>query len=381
MEYSAHGSMHGSVHGSAHSYGGSSLHGFLTPRGENEPPIVSSIHSPMVKSTFKQLGGVEDGWLVEMYYRAAVMYQRAVLDAGGIELRRLYIKIVELEETRQRRLHEVMLAFVPKQRRLVLGLPEHLNEMLENLVGLRIDEESLESIIDSSIRERTRSHFRSAYQHKSSIMNRSRLQQDKEEADIEAIELEFGDPFESSLLRDSKVVELKPGGLGGIVNASWKVALSVITSDGNMHFFELPASAGATMSSQDAFKLLRPSMKFEDAASWVQGRKTDITRGLTPYETLDVSKCKITISNMRKRQFDLLEERPGMEGKSAGSRLLNAANAQLQKCTLRLPSASDTAEWVALLEKIKKEFAGRSNNSNTKANVARKTGLFNKFNL
>ena len=87
MEYTVHGSSHGgsshggSFHsaygGSMHSaYGGSmhsmtggsgSLHGFLTLRDDNEAPIISSASAPLVKSTFRQLGRVEDGWLIEMY--------------------------------------------------------------------------------------------------------------------------------------------------------------------------------------------------------------------------------------------------------------------------------------------------------------------------
>ena len=375
MEYSTHGSMHGSVHGSlhgsSHSYGGSSLHGFLNP----ESPIVSNVHSPMVKSTFKQLGGVEDGWLIEMYYRAAVTYQRSVFDVGENELKNLYKEIVKLEEKRQRRLHEVMLAFVPKQRRLMLGLPEHLNEMLENLVGLRIDEESLQSLIDDSIQERSHTHLKSSFQHKSSIMNRSRLQKDKEATEIEDIEAEFGNPFESSMVRDSRIVELKPGGLGGIVNTNWKPALSVFTSDGNMHIFELPASGASSSSSLEAFRSLYPSMAFDNSLGWVQGRKSDIIRGVTPYQTLFIGKCRMTISNMRKRQFDIVEEGGDSSGRLGGNRLLNAANAQLQKCTMRLPSASDTAEWVAILETAKSEFSGRPGLTKS-LSVARKSSRF-----
>ena len=177
------------------------------------------------------------------------------------------------------------------------------------------------------------------------------------------------------MVRDSRVVELKPGGFGGIVNTSWKPALSVFTSDGNMHIFELPTTGGMPSTSLEAFRSLYPSMAFDNSLGWVQGRKNDIVRGVTPYQTLFVGRCKMTISNMRKRQFDIVEEGGETTGRLGGNRLLNAASAQLQKCTMRLPSASDTTEWVSILEKAKEEFAGRPGMTKSQS-VARKSSRF-----
>ena len=96
----------------------SSLHGFLTSRGEYEPSIVSSRSSPVIKNTFKQLGGLEDGWLIEMYYKLSATYQRSAFRAVERELNELFKAIAELEEHRFLKLNQVMLAFVPRQMRL-----------------------------------------------------------------------------------------------------------------------------------------------------------------------------------------------------------------------------------------------------------------------
>jgi hypothetical protein len=130
----------------------------------------------------------------------------------------------------------------------------------------------------------------------------------------------------------------------------------VITSDGMFHLFELPDSSSGT-TPLEAFKSLYPPMKLETPVEWVQERK-EIVRGLTPYLTLNLPKCNITISNMRKRQLDVVEER--VQVQSGGSRLsrLNANAQRQKKCTLRLGSASDAAEWVSQLEKTKNEIRG-----------------------
>jgi hypothetical protein len=370
MEYSMHGSMNGSMQGGGSQHGGSlhssygtnsgSVHGFLTPRGENEAPIVSSVHSPLVKSTFRQLGAVEDGWLIEMYYRSAVMYQRSVFDIAENELNNLFKEIATLEESRFRRLHQLMLAFVPRQRRLFVALPENLKEVLNSLVGLRIDEESLQTLIDESIRDRSHNHLRRASTHRSSIMNRSRLNNSKDSTEVEMEELEsiFGNPFESPMVLLSQVAELKPGGLGSIVNAAFKAVLVVVTSEGNFHVFQLPEGKSRPgQTSFEAFKALCPATDFDSPNTWVSGRKAEIVRSLTPVLTLNLRQSNMVISKLRNRQLEVIEEKA-----SGGSRFLKAVNAGAQRakrCTLRLASAADVSDWATMLEKTKKELRAK----------------------
>jgi hypothetical protein len=229
--------------------------------------------------------------------------------------------------------------------------------MLDNLVGFRIDEDSLQALIDDSIKDRSRDHLKSQYQHKSSIMNRSRIQASAADSnEVQNIEREFGNPFASSMILLSHVLELQPGGLRGMVNKEWKVVLAVVTAEGNFHLFYVPVSIGANLTPFEAFKKLYPAMEFGAPKTWIQGRKEQIVKSLTPYMTLNLSKCTVSISKLRQRQFDIVEERE----KGAGNRFLNANAQRQKKCSLRLSSARETTDWVSVLEKTKKEVSQKS---------------------
>eukprot|EP00537_Pseudo-nitzschia_pungens_P001030 CAMPEP_0172362406 /NCGR_PEP_ID=MMETSP1060-20121228/6015_1 /TAXON_ID=37318 /ORGANISM="Pseudo-nitzschia pungens, Strain cf. cingulata" /LENGTH=994 /DNA_ID=CAMNT_0013084903 /DNA_START=192 /DNA_END=3173 /DNA_ORIENTATION=+ len=349
MEYTTHGSSHGgsshggSLHSSSMNTGGSgSIHGFLTPRDENEALIVSSASSPLMKSSFHQLGRVEDGWLVEMYYKSAVAFQRSVFGAAEMEFCNLFQEISTLEELRFRKLHQFMLAFAPRQRRLFNKLPEQLKNVLENLVGLRIDEDSLQKVLDESVKDRSKDHLKGSTAHKSSILNRSKINARVEnvENDIEDMEKTYGSPFASPMILLSKMVELKATGLKSLVNTAWKPSLCVVTSDGNMLVFGTPDKANTP---PEAFKSLYPRMNFDDPDTWVTGRKVDMVKSLTPMVCIRLTKSTLALSQLRKSQIEITEEVDTV----AGSRFMNAvkSRAQQTKCTLRLPSNTDASDW------------------------------------
>ena len=378
MEYTIHGSSHGgsshggSYHGGSY-HGGSyhstsmtggsgSIHGFLTLREDGDAPVVSSSASPLVKTSFHQLGRVEDGWLIEMYYKSAVAYQRSVFGAADMELRNLFQEISTLEEMRFRKLHQVMLAFAPRQRRLFNQLPEQLKNVLENMVGLRIDEESLQKVLDESVKDRSRDHLKGSTAHKSSIMNRSRINAPAKnvENEVEDMEKSFGSPFASPMILLSKIVELKSTGLASLVNTAWKPSLAVVTSEGNLLVFE---TTGSATTPPEAFKSLYPQMNFDDQNTWVNGRKAGIAKSLTPIVSLRLSKSNIVISQMRKSQLEITEETNDV---AAGSRFMKAVKSgvrraqQTTKCTIRLPSPNDASDWANLLERTKKVLKSKS---------------------
>ena len=376
MEYTVHGSSHGgSSHGGSYhngSFHSGSIHGFLTPGDGNEAPTVSSVNSPLVKSSFQQLGRIEDGWLIEMYYKAAVAYQRSVFGAAEMELRNLLEEISTLEEMRFRKLHQFMLAFAPRQRRLFNKLPDQLKNVLENMVGLRIDEESLQKVLDESVKDRSRDHLKGSTAHKSSIMNRSKINAPVKNVEdkIEDIEKSFGSPFASPMILLSKLVELKATGLASLVNTVWKPALAVVTSEGNLLVFE---TAGNANTPPEAFKSLYPQMNFDDPNTWVTGRKADITKTLTPIVFLRLLKSNVLVSQMRKSQLEITEERDEV----TGSRFMNAvksgvrqtksklSRAQQTKCTIRLASPTDATAWADLLERTKKVLKSKATPRNS----------------
>lgn len=360
MEYSVHGSHHGNLSshgGSVQSAGSGSFHGFLTPRSDNDVSVSPSTQSSLAKNNFKQLEGLEDGWLIELLYKAAARNQRLIFDVACKELEKVYKEIVVFEELWVRKLHPLMVAFVPRQQRVFVSLPDHMKPALENLVGLRIDGESLQAHIDELIRDRSSDRLKKSQKSRSSIMNRSRLNavKDTPDAEVEYIERLIGYPFDSSLILMSKVAELKPSGLGKIVNNSWKASLLIVTQEGNFHVFELPGVEVSVigLSPAEAFRFLYPAMTFDSFDSWVQRRKYEMVRRLTPAVSLNLRRCKVGVSRMIGREFEIMEEEVQTRNSFFGENIIKAVKEQQRptKCTLRLSSAQDTSEWVGMLEK------------------------------
>ena len=389
MEYTAHGSLHdgqqighqgGSQHGSQHS---GSLHAYGSPsrtghlEGVGEGPIISSMQAPGIKSTFRQLGSVEDGWLVEMYYRCAVLYQQDVFAAAEDELTNMTRRIADLEENRFGRLHELLLSFVPRQRRLFSALPEQFKGVLDDLVGLRIDEDTLQTLMDEMIKERSYDHLKRGASHRSSIMNRSRLNTDNEETEVEKIESRFGDPFKSPMIVLSKVAGLQ---IRGLVNASWKEVLVVVTLEGNLVVLTLPDDFKIGSTPKEAFQSLHPAQVFGAVEKWT--RSNEIAKNLTPTLVLSLTHCRFSIPNKNQaNQLQIVEEARGTDNGTGTGRLMRAVRAAAdspfsKKCTLRLLSASETTDWLQLLERTKKVMASRESNNHNKTMSPKKRFAF-----
>lgn len=344
--------MHG---GSIQSMNSGSLHGLLSPRNDMDLSTVSP-QSSLGRSSFKQLGGIEDGWLVELLYKTASWNQKIIFDIVGEEFERFYKEIGTLEERRARKLHPLMVAFVPRQRRVFISLPDRLKGALETLVGLRIDEESLQAHIDELLRDRSSDRLKKSQKSRSSIMNRSRLNavNDTSDADLEGIESLYGSPFHSPLLLWSKVIEMKSSRLGKIGKGSWKTSLMIVTKEGMVYLFELPEGKkdSLELSTLQAFRLLYPAMTFDSKDSWTR-RKSDMIRRLSPSVSLNLKKCKMSLSKTSDLEFDIMEE-DGQNGKKFfGRKIIKAVKEQKRptKCTLRLLSRHETSDFMGLLEK------------------------------
>lgn len=355
MEYSVHGSQHGSTHGeSSHSVGSVSLHGLIPEVSSN-----ASGQSP-IKSTFRELdsiGSIEDGWLIELLYKSAISCQKNVFRFAKPELDRLYQEISIFEEKRLRKLHPLMMAFVPRQSRLFDALPDHMKGVLDDLVGFRIDEESLQTHIDDTLRDRSSDRLKKSEKHRSSIMNRSRLKAAKNTPEsVDEIERVYGSPFFSSLILLSNVVELKPFGFSGMVNNAWRYAIVLITKAGYFHVFMMPREVESPLdqSPLEAFKSLYPAMQFETQQDWV--RKQEIKRRLTPSITLNLRMCDIRVSSL---ELELTEEEVQHRSSFFGKKILKAVKDGGQrptKCTMRLPSANGATQLAEILQKTKKDL-------------------------
>jgi hypothetical protein len=345
-----------------HSVNSGSLHGtFPFDISSNS----SLALSPLKGGFNKQPCTFEDGWLIELIYKSAVSCQRTVFDFAIKELEKLYQEIISFEDLRLKKLYPLVLAFVPRQRLLFNALPDHMTSALDSLVGTRIDEDTLQTLIDEMIRDRSSDRLKKSQSHRSSIMNRSRVKAVTEstEAEVEKIEQVHGSPFDSSLILRSKVLELKPTGFGSIVGASWKLALAVVTRQGNLHVFELPTAnttSSLEQSPAEAFRSLYPAMNFDSQSDWV--RKLEISRKLTPFKTLNLRYCKMSVLGVRasrNREVEVMEEQTRARNNFFGKSILKAVKDGGQrpaKCTVRLPSSMEANQWASMLQKTKSKL-------------------------
>jgi len=318
---------------------------------------------------------VEDGWLVEMYYRAAVRYQADVFVAAEDELSQVARRLEDLDESRFSSLHQMLLSFVPRQRRLFSALPDQFKGVLDNLAGLRIDEDTLQMLINDMIKERSYDHLKRAASHRSSIMNRSRLNTENDDAEVEKIDSQFlEDPMKSPMVVLSKVVGFQ---VRGLVNASWKSVLVVVTLDGNLVLLSLPDNVKTGSNPVAAFQSLRPSYRFENVSDWTT--TTDVSKILSPTMILSLAYSTFSVPNKGQgNQVQIVEEyrasptngSGGAGGGVGGGRsfmraVRAAAETQFSKksCTLSLSSGEEATEWIELLERTKNAIALRESSS------------------
>jgi hypothetical protein len=337
IEQSMHDSVHGSMHGG--SIHGGSMHGTDGIRRVNFRK----------RGIMKQMGAVKDGWLVAQFYKIAYSYQKLVADVAKEELDKVIQKIVSIEENRLKELHTLLSdGFFRRQLHVFSSVPNFDNSLLKKLKDFQIDAESLEVVLD----DRCLKRLKHSQSHRSSIMNRrSVLNGITDSLEMTNIAEEFGDPFNNSnKILLSKVVELKkPGGLGGIVAASWTTALAMVTKYGILHVIGLPKEKGirTEASPLEAFQALYPNLKFESANAWTVGRKREIVQTLTPVVSLNLTKCSFDISKMQKREFRVTEE-----GEQQSRNRFFKGNTGV-KCAMRLESGKDASEWIETLKETK----------------------------
>lgn len=179
----------------------------------------------------------------------------------------------------------------------------------------------------------------------------------------------------------SKVVGLQ---IRGLVNATWKMALVVVTLEGNLVILPLPDDAKIGCDPMEAFRSLCPAQTFDTVGNWT--RTNDIAKNLTPTMILSLVHSSFSIPNkMQPTQLQIVEEFRGTSngaGAGAGTgRFLRAVRAAAdsqfsKKCTLRLTSASETTEWMHVLERTKKVIAAREHSNNNKTNTPKKRFAF-----
>jgi hypothetical protein len=288
-----------------------------------------------------------DVWLVEMHYRVAVAYQSFAWEKGSDELSKLFASMKETECMRRMHTREYLVAFVQRQERLFMSLPDIHTPVLKDLVGRDMDRSTLEETVQSDIRKRAERLAREeARTKKEENIPESLIGIDKEKG-----QFTLPSPMQSELLNRAKVVERKASGM----ITTWKLSLAVITVDNFLHLFDIPSGKMSLGSAPEvAFQTLIPKIELPSLDD-LKGKKgnipsTNYVKGwcdhLVPSETLALQNCTISQPKVGRDSstFDIQES----VANTGASKMFGKTT--IKKVTLRTMSKSEAHSWIEALK-------------------------------
>jgi len=297
-----------------------------------DPKLLANLNSPMANA-LRSNTIVRDGWLVEMMYRQAVNSQVQILQKCGGPLEKIWQSMQNIEVNRQVRLHEVLLEFMPRQRRLFLGLPPIAAPILKDLIETRLGPKELDEQVEETVQKHSEVLLKNTNAQRSSIMNRSRATAPNLE---ELHGMLTGEFFDNGKLKAAKIVERRTG-----VRGYWKITLAVVTSDKYLHLFDLSNFPQAFLGGapEPIFELLLPDYDLPSLESdYIQRREDDLLKNLIPVDSVHLSKCSTTVPDEDPRAMDIVES--GLSGLIRSTR----------KFTLRTTGREETKQWVEFMQ-------------------------------
>ena len=333
---SSHGNP-GSSHGPGSNHGSpavtSPTHEEYAPHLALDPALLNHVASP-IASALRNNVIVRDGWLVEMLYRQAVNVQVRILQQCGAQLEEIWQSMHRIEVNRRIRLHEIMLDFMPRQRRLFLGLSPIPGPILNDLVQQRTDPQQLEEHLEDDVRKHMETLLKMDNSKRSHIMNRSRTNAPNFE---ELHGMLTGEFFDNGMLRAAKVAERKAGVLG-----NWKTTLVVVTGDNYLHMFDVSfiPEVAIGFPAEAVFDLLLPDFEIATVGADVIYKRGDsLLKRLTPVDTVDLDKCSSYISDDA-FTMDIVES--GVKG-------IIGFDAT-RKFTLRMNTPQEIQDWLTVVQ-------------------------------
>lgn len=255
------------------------------PLASAKSPLASVMDwSSPVSSSIRKLSTVKDVWVRESLYRAAVQHQAKVWQTCLGLLSKMNDAMKEIELERSVKLHAMLMDFLPRERRMFMGLPAVPQPVMEKLLALREDQSKIEENIDEALHKRSRIVLRIDNDQRSSIMNRSRCVAPDLSGAIDKPPLDA--LFQTDMMRFWRVVERRVG------LKVWKPALAVVTADYYLHFFDVSSHPDIAVGSspEDAFEKLLPHHEFPTS----QETRTDkLLKDLNPTESINLLNCSV----------------------------------------------------------------------------------------
>lgn len=295
--------------------------------------VGSNESSPFLSPRSEPSGISNDIWLVEMRYRVLVAYQSSAWEKAKPS--ELIESMMNMELKRRTRLHELLLAFVPRQRRLFSGVTSSQTQILDEITRPKTHEEiklDIEATVEKHADSLQHSSSRGNLLSKLPIMASG---ENAFEMDIEPLL----PPLSSNLVCSSTIMERKRGWKG------WKKALVVVTADSFLHLFDVPSSE-TTQSPEELFLELVPKHNFPTSERLTpQGKPRNRFQNVSPRKSFFLPKCTLRPNPDNGRE--MLCRVVGRFGQS-----------KTQAILLRTGSAKETSEWFGSLQKESSPVAG-----------------------
>jgi len=282
---------------------------------------------------------VRDGWLAEMLYRQAVNSQVMILKKCGAGLEDISDSMRRIEVNRETRIHELLLDFMPRQRRLYLGLSSISAPILKDLTSLRVDNTELARQVEDALKKHMQVLLKKDSAQRSAIMNRSRAQAPNLE-DLHGVLT--GEFFDNGLLRAATILERRCG-----VRGYWKPTLAVVTSDQYLHMFDLSFLPEVSVGTppEFIFEMLLPDYDLPTIeGESVIARVDSLLKNLTPEITIHLMKCSSTGISSDPRSLEIVEDIKG--------RIVTNAT---RRFVLRAQRRDEAEQWLALLQSFESE--------------------------
>lgn len=249
---------------------------------------ITSTFSP-ANSALRKISFVKDVWVRESLYRAAAQHQAKVWHTCMGLLAKMSDAVKEIELERSVKLHAMLLDFLPRERRLFIGLPAVPKPVIEKLMSYRDNEDKMEENIDEALHKRSRIVLRIDNDQRSSFMNRSRCKAPDLSGKMDKVP--EGEAFETKMNRYAGVVERR------VANKVYKSALAIVTADYYLHLFDMndddQANISIGMSPEEAYDRLLPKHEFPTLES-SQPRTDKVLKDLTPAETVNLMNCAVS---------------------------------------------------------------------------------------
>lgn len=228
---------------------------------------------------------IDDRWLLETNYRAAVTHQALVWDACLGLLNKMNDAAKDIELERCVKLNSMLLVALPLERRMLLEMREVHESVVQEFLVIRHDKQHLSDSIDGMIDRHARLLRRRDSDHKSFILNKSRQLAPDLTNPSEGLEPEgtYG------ITHQAMVVERSVG------LRSWKCTLAVVTIDRVLHLFDISFVPGIAVGSSatEAFDKLLPDDDFPEGVPLVP-RKEKLLKYLSPITTVNLRNCCIS---------------------------------------------------------------------------------------